>query len=211
MRILHTLLVSAAVCSLLSGLAVTPAAGGDARAHDGFFLRLATGFGGASAELSDPTGKVKLSGTGADVNIAVGGIVSPNLAIHGTLWGWALSDPDADITIVGVGSGSGTLNGELTMSAIGVGATYYFMPTNVYMTGSLGTGSLSGTKDMDGNSKAGFAVDLGLGKEWWVGESWGLGVAGGFNYFRAKDKDIIGVNEDWKGPGYSIRFSATFN
>ena len=53
------------------------------------------------------------------------------------------------------------------------------------------------------------------GKEWWAGEAWGLGLAGGFTYFSAKEKDILsGVldsNESWSGPSYALRFSATFN
>ncbi len=189
----------------------TARAGGEARTHDGFFLRLSTGFGAANADISDATGSLEISGTSGDLNIAVGGMVAPNLAVHGTLWGWAMSDPDGKLTISGFGSGSGTLNGDLTMGAIGAGVTYFIMPANFYLSGSLGMGSLDGTKDMDGKTKAGLALDGTIGKEWWVGDAWGLGLNGGISYFSSEDDTIVGIKENWSGPAFALRFSATFN
>lgn len=187
------------------------ASAGEARTHDGFSLRLSAGAGSASAKIEPPGGSLEFSGVASDINIGIGGRVSENLLLHGTLWGWVLSDPDFDLKVSGLGSSSGTAHGTLTMSAVGVGATYYFMPANMYVSGSIGTSALTGDKDMDGKSKSGLAFDAMLGKEWWVGEAWGLGLAGYFDYFSAKDDDILGVSESWKGPAFGARFSATFN
>ncbi len=202
-------LAAAAMFLVANGTAL---AGGEARTHDGFFLRLSTGFGAANADISDATGSLEISGTAGDVNLAVGGMISPNLALHGTLWGWSMSDPDGKLSITGFGSGSGTLNGDLTMGAIGAGVTYYIMPSNFYLSGSLGMGSLNGTKDMDGKTKPGLALDGTVGKEWWVGDAWGLGLNGGISYFSSKDDTILGgIPENWSGPAFALRFSATFN
>jgi hypothetical protein len=206
---------SLALIALASLLIVPTFAGianaGEVRTHDGFFLRLSAGAGSASAKIEPPGGSLEFSGTASDINIGIGGRVSENLLLHGTLWGWALSDPDFDLKVTGGPGSSGTATGMLTMSAVGIGATYYFMPVNMYMSGSIGTGSLTGDKDMKGNSKSGLALDFMLGKEWWVGDSWGLGVAGYFDYFSAKDDDILGVSETWKGPAVGVRLSGTFN
>ena len=204
---------AAALLCLSSG---TSTAGGAPRTHDGLFLRLAVGGGHAGSKIDVPDtpatpggAAIDLSGTAGDVDFALGGMVQPNLAIHGTIFGWSVSDPDADIRI-GAQSGSGTLNGTATMSAIGPGMTYYFMPANLYLTGSLGVGKfkLTGTNSVDGESKSGFAMALGMGKEWWVGNEWGLGLAGGLTYHSIADKD---VSENWSGTSFTLRFSATMN
>jgi len=40
---------------------------------------------------------MKLSGEAGDSNFAIGGIVSPNLALHAILYGWLVQDPDSRI------------------------------------------------------------------------------------------------------------------
>ncbi len=170
-------------------------AGGGPKDHTRFFLRLTAGGGYASSsdDAADVTGLV------GDFTAAVGACVSENFALHGTLFGWSQSNPDVEIT----GLGSGELDGTYSMSGYGGGATYYFMPSNVYLSGSIGVGYLSIDTDLiDETSDAGFAMDFSLGKEWWVGNSWGLGVAGAFGYFSI---------EDVNGWEVALRFSATFN
>jgi len=190
--------------------ASTALAGGDPQTHDGFFLRLSPGVGNASTRI-DVTGfKIDASDFASDGDIAIGGCIQPNLALHGTLFGWSMSNPNADVTVPVLGTANGSLNGTLFMGAVGVGLTYYFMPSNFYATGTAGWGRLrlEGNNDVDGETKNGFATELGLGKEWWVGDSWGLGLAAGLTYHSLPDKD---VDENWSGVSYSLRFSATLN
>ena len=186
-------------------------AGGEPRQHDGFFMRLSFGGGSGKAHIEEAGNEAELKGGAGDINLALGGMVSPNLALHGTIWGWGVQDPDASLTLAGFGSGSGSLNGFLSMSAIGPGVTYYMMPANIYFSGSVGVGSLSGSDQIGGSSDTGFALDTTIGKEWWVGENWGLGLAGDFTYLSAKDKDIVGSTQNWSVTGFGLRFSATFN
>jgi hypothetical protein len=204
---------------LMAFASSTPARAGEARTHDGFFLRLSAGAGSASASLEDASlgfpAKFKISGVAGDADIAIGGRIGNNLLLHGTLFSWAAVDPDAEVSALGQ-SETNQVDGTATMSAFGGGLTYYLMPSNMYFTGSIGMATLD-LNDSDNHlsSDSGFAFTVGIGKEWWAGQAWGLGVAGGLTYFSAKEKDILsGVldsNESWSGPSYALRFSATFN
>ncbi len=196
----------------LAFLAASPSRlrAGEPRTHDRFFLRLSGGGGVANTTIDDATGKLHLDGTSGDLNFAIGAIVAPNLALHFTTWGWLLSDPDGELTIPGVGFGSGTVEGDVDMTAFGAGLTYYFMPANFYLSGSVGAATLEFDSADLGNFETnyGLALDLTVGKEWWVGNSWGLGLNGGFSYHSLPDKEL---DENWAGTGFALRFSATFN
>jgi len=67
---------------------------------------------------------------------------------------------------------------------------------------------VSGSDNVSTETDNGFALDLGIGKEWWVGKSWGLGFNGGYSYHSVPEH---GMSENWSGSGYAIRFSATYN
>jgi hypothetical protein len=171
---------------------------------DGFFMRLSAGGGAAKTEITALGITEEFSGGAADFNFAIGGMVSPNLALHGTIWGWVLSNPDFSI-----GSVTQTVNADVTMAAVGAGLTYYFMPANFYLSGSVGAGSLSlDAGGVSASTDAGLALDFTLGKEWWVGNRWGLGAAAGVSFHSIPDG---GVDENWSGASFALRFSATYN
>jgi hypothetical protein len=75
---------------------------------------------------------------------------------------------------------------SVTAFLFGGGFTYYFMPANFYLTGVLGAGMLSAAsaESKARTSDLGVAVNFDVGKEWWVGGNWGLGLAGRFHYSR---------------------------
>jgi hypothetical protein len=170
----------------------------------GFFLRLSAGLGGADTGPEIQGDDPVFSGASGDLNIAIGGVVSPGLALHGTLWGWSINEPELEWL-----GAEGWVPGDLSLSAIGGGVTYYFMPSNLYLSGSLGFATLS--LDLDetelAKSDTGLALDFTVGKEWWVGARWGLGVAGAFGYHSVPGD----AGEDWSGKSVAIRFSATYN
>lgn len=176
-------------------LPIASQAGGGPKDHKSLFLRLATG--GVYASTGDDTADI--SGIGGDFTFLLGGCVSENLALHGSLFSWSLWNPDVEF-----GSLEGELDGSLSMNAYGGGLTYYFMPINMYLTGNFGLGRLSfDAEDIDDESSDwGFAMDASFGKEWWVGNSWGLGLAAVFGFHSI---------EDASGYDVGVRFSATFN
>jgi hypothetical protein len=190
-----------------------PAAAGASQEHDSFFMRAAVGLCAGNAKLESSGFKAELKDPGLDVNIAAGYVVMPNLAVHATLWGWGLNDPDAHVT--GAFGGTSVPNhGIFEMIAFGAGATYYLMPLNAYLSSSVGVGTFSGTDELDGQSETGLAVDVTAGKEWWVKDDWGAGAALSFGYASADDKDLgpsTVPRGSLTGTSWALRFTATFN
>ncbi len=175
------------------------------RDHDGgFFLRLSTGGGGAETEFSDPSFPAKFYGASSDANIAIGACVFNNFALHATMFGIVMPEPTYEL-----GGLEGMFNGNVSVFSIGIGGTYYLMPANIYFSGSMGFGTIK--LEIGGGaveSDPGPAFDITLGKEWWVGGNWGLGVAGSFGYHSIKESES---DYGWSGTSLAVRFSATLN
>ena len=197
----------------LTCLAAAPAGAGEPQEHDKFFTRASVGICAGNAELESGTFRAKLDNPGLDVNVAVGYVVFPNLAVHGTLWGWGLNDPDVHIS--GQFGGTTVANhGILQMIAFGGGATYYVMPVNAYLSSSIGMGAFTGTDQLDGQSNHGLAVDVTAGKEWWVNDDWGAGAAVSYSHVSADDNSLGPTTVPrgtWTGTSWALRFTATFN
>jgi hypothetical protein len=171
----------------------------------GFFLRLSAGVSSAGTSIDIDADEVEFSGPGGDINLAIGGIVSPNLALHGTIFGWSVADPDVKIN----GETVGTANADFSLSVVGGGLTYYIMPANLYLSGSLGFATLSvDSPTVDGNTDAGLAMEGTFGKEWWVGNNWGLGIAGAVGFHTIGEES---ADDSWSGVHASLRFTATLN
>ena len=182
-----------------------------AHTHDGFFLRLVGGsmaMGiGTSEEGGSSTG---IASVGGAFEASVGGIVAENLALHVDFLSasgeatWAES-PENEVF---------SRNQDVELTAVGIGITRYFMPNNVYLSGSLMSTWLR-TPTFDDEDNVEMAIGYGgllsvrAGKEWWVGDDWGLGVTGslfaGAGVFAADDANVLGYG------GATIGVSATFN
>ncbi len=195
--ILILILIAASSAQALSERSI----GGDR--DSGFFLRLSAGFGFAGTEAVVPLGEIttqelSFTGSAADLNLAVGGFVRPGLALHLTLMGWTIDEPSVDY-----GGLTITIPNDLSMTAIGGGITWYVLPSGLYLSASLGLGELN---IEDAESESGLAMDLTLGKEWWVSKQWSLGLAGGMGIHNIPEP---GLADDWQGASFSLRFSAS--
>ena len=119
--------------------------------HEGFYLRLMAGYGYTNAKAD-----FSIADTGGpQFQLAMGYSVLENLALFVQLK-------------------------ESQFRAAGVGASYHFTPVNVFAGVVASAGNLSlrrraGTGQR--NSAAGPVVSVFFGKEWWVSENWGLGLA----------------------------------
>jgi hypothetical protein len=114
---------------------------------------------------------------------------------------------------------SGATSLSVSDNSYGIGLTYYFMPANVFLGGTIGLGTISFSSEVNGttsnsSSQTGFALQLKVGKEWWVSKRWGLGVSGGYGLVTASDKP------DSSYPNYSgtlstnkffVLFNTTYN
>jgi hypothetical protein len=190
----------------------------DKHRHDGFYLRLSIGIGGGSIAGDDHilTGvdEVTVKSVGLATSIGIGGALTDNLILNANLFQTMLFNPSVDIDGDDVGDADDLdfdigVGDDAEIGGIGIGVTYYFMPVNIYLAGSVGIGQAvfeDGRGDREG-SDIGLVLDAMVGKEWWVGTDWGLGVAGQFIYLRAED-DIFG---DVNGIAVNVMFSATYN
>lgn len=176
--------------------------------HDGFFLRMLLGFGQTDfTEEMDYGGDLKMSGVGTELRFQIGGCVSENLILYGEFGGVVVMGPN----IEWAGNTTSSDNSSLSISEFGGGITYYFMPENIYLSLSavlpMATIEFNNTK---GESNIGYGLFLSAGKEWWIGEQWGLGVALYGSYGSMKDKGDFADNAI-STYSYGLAISATLN
>lgn len=221
-RKITTALKAAATLTLLSALpaaadtpALNTATEPGAEQHDGFFLRMITGPGGLGAAVAtEGQDDISFGGGGEMFELSIGAAVTENLILHADFLGAGTRSLDGQ-TERDVELNLG--DHELTMGGLGGGVTYYWMPHNVYLSGSVMAMAAELTDKTGAKDRAALSVDYGalarlvVGKEWWVSDNWGLGVAlsvyGG-----------VGVGEDDQGRdidagvgGGALAFTATFN
>jgi hypothetical protein len=194
------------VVTVLAVLIPAAARAGEPRVHDGgFFLRSTVGGGYARTANEEEGDRIALKGVSGNFDVAIGAMVKKNFAVHATVGGWGLVDPTFEFN----GQEEVVTDASMTMVMIGAGVTYYLGPSNTYLTASVGASTL--TFEFEGeshDSDTGVAFEVGLGKEWWVSDRWGIGVSGTAGYHSIPTGDSPG---HFKGPSFAVRFSATFN
>lgn len=170
--------------------------------HDGFYLKLQGGFGHRSIEAANTT----ISGGGAGVGLLIGGAIAKNLILHGEVTSAVASDPTIEID----GESIETENTNVSTVGFGPGATYYIMPLNAYVGASLLLSKVSVEFDREtiAESEMGFGGVLRAGKEFWVGDDWGLGVGGEFQFGSASEKDM---DERIFSSAFTVNVGATYN
>jgi hypothetical protein len=194
----------------LAGLGA-PALADGPRQHRGFYLNMALGAGAASMRSDEADASVR--GGAGSLWVAVGGALTENLILYGELFGQGMDDPDVDGTPIDSAAVSASLAG------IGPGVTYYFMPLNLYVSGTIalvgGSVQIEDELEDDGRSErrtqAGLGLGLAVGKEWWLSGNWGLGVAGRVFGASMEDDDIVGGDSTWRAGGFALLLSATYN
>mgnify|MGYP001825070282 CR=1 FL=1 len=194
--------------------------------HDGFFLRmgLGVGMGGLLLLRDDPEGLTSAgvlpresedwrSAWVGQQSLSVGGCVVDNLAIYLDVRGVVdvvLSEPD---------------DPQRGTGFVGIGLSYYFMPSNVYLSGSVGPGSTVRTYYRDWHDARhergdynpdyeyynGVGASLSLGKEWWVHDNWGVGMETGLLYSYAAGWRDSTVWTELHSMAVTLGISATFN
>ena len=177
-------------------------------AHDGFMLRLTIGFGPGGMTFKASSQEEEYSGFAGTFSLDIGGAPSDNLVIHGRLADFVIVDPSVTVDGMDLGTAEDT---TMALLLIAPAVTYYFMPVNIYLTAAVGPSwfqvSVSG-RDSE-SSKAGIGFNFDVGKEWWVGTQWGLGIAARFWYSHiAEDSSLGDVDVNFLAGG--VLFSATY-
>jgi hypothetical protein len=181
--------------------------------HDGFFLAMGLGFGGMS--FTEDYGSYTVESDGgiaADFDFKIGGCLANNLAMHFSMTSISLGGYD----LIEDGENIGSPDYSLGISFMGIGMTYYFMPYNIFLSGSVGISQFT-ISDLDSDASVssdnGFGFHIAAGKEWWVSENWGLGISLGITHasVNQNNSEYDDYDIDIKGTAFAVMFSATFN
>jgi hypothetical protein len=182
------------------------AADSTAHRHLGFFIRLDLGAGYLGSSASQGGLDSSISGFAVPFGVAVGGAVMENFILGGDVWAIAALSPSMNVNgITGTASDS-----SMGLSGLGLNLTCCFMPANVYVsfTPSMVMATLTVSR-ISADTQVGFGGKVGVGKEWWVGDHGGLGLAGQFFFGFSQDE---GPNPPtWTTFGGTLAFSATCN
>jgi len=173
--------------------------------HDGFYFRYNAGPGYLFNSAPQAGSTLKVSGVGFSGSLALGAVIADNLALYGQIVGAILSNPTVEFD-----GQSDTADGlDVNLAGIGPGIAYYFAG-NSYLAGTIAltqlTARTSRSRVID--SEAGFGATLAGGKEWWVSDNWGLGIAGQILFASMKEKD---ADYRWSSLSLAVLFSATYN
>ena len=194
-----------------------------AETHDGLYLRLQLGVGYTHISSSTKGTDSSVAGASGSFDFALGAALNSHLIIYGTLIEsmvrnptYKLNGPSLSDSSNGMLTGALSLGGFGSAGVVGLGggvATY--LPSNLFFAGSLLASRLF-VDDSNGNapinSDWGFTFDGQVGKEWWVSDNWGLGVAGQLLLGAMKDRPL--ANESVPTlylAAFSVLFSASYN
>jgi hypothetical protein len=186
--------------------------------HDGFYLRLATGFGPYNESIARPgeTAHTTVSGMASTGDFAIGGSPRPGLILGGAIWTTSVlaSDTrtDSGYPVPPSTSQSGSY------SVLGPWMDYYFNPHGgLHMPAGIGFAVVRGIDPQGARVHSddvayGAGILAGLGYDWWVGDEWSVGITGRLT-------GIVGTSVDADGHRWvhligsspSVLFAVTYN
>ena len=180
-----------------------------------FFVRGAIGPGYVKMENDRENVGLALDHIGGYWDLAVGITAYKNLAVHATYFGGFAYNPDVKQDGKPV---NGSANTSLSILGAGPGLTYHFYPINVYLSYSAGVG-FSVLRFHDNNqvgaslgwSNFGFANEVVIGKEWWVGGGLAIGFGVQALYARVLDDQGSGPDVKYNSFGGAALFSSTYH
>ena len=147
--------------------------------HKGFYLSLSLGANRSKVTMLNNNGAhADFTGYGIVLDAKIGWAVKENLVLHATITSKSTSGPE--VTSGGTLLHVNTNNFALGEVLLGGGVTYYFMPENIFLSGSAGIGrfvSLDSETESSGASDKGLSIQAKAGKEWWVAKNLALGFA----------------------------------
>jgi hypothetical protein len=187
--------------------------------RDGFFLRLTAGIGHGVDKQSqyEPNEEQWFDGSAYAGDLAIGGMITENLALHLSVYNGSLINPTYQPSGVATGSNSNETY-VIKAGGGGLGLTYYFMPINIYLSAASGLGireterTIGNTVTTD-SSETGLSWQFAVGKEWWVSSEWSLGFGAQFIYVRVpvSVSACTGCFRNQDTTFSALVFSATYN
>jgi hypothetical protein len=197
------------------GSAYGGAGRGGVHRHDGFYLRLTLGLGGGVLGLDAPRGDsqdLAFAGGGWASSLDVGGSFGDNFALFGRVRQASIASPTVYIADEEVGDAEST---TVSQGLLGVGFSYFIMPLNLYLGAAAGLSLISTHYDRPGRDERsegyfGVGLDMEIGKEWWVSDNWGLGLAARLSFANAPAGDDAPDDSELGAVFIALLFSATY-
>ncbi len=181
--------------------------------HDGFFLNMQLGYGLYGTTVQNNSSNLdSYNSLATNYSMKFGGALTPHLVLYGTFAftaGFSIDDDyddDVDeLNALQLFIGPGILfipctSGPLNNFFIGLAAG----PTIEGITSSESF-YYEGLWEDDSFTGYGFAVQLEVGKEWWVSKNWSLGIVGTYRFNYAQDEDYSSI--DWHTNVFLLQFT----
>ncbi|GEM_PF-1357795 len=182
-----------------------------AKEHDGFYMRFQLGFGYGKSTINDFKGDdLSFKGASTTFNMQLGYAFIDNVIVFIENSASVLGSARASY---GGALPSGDTKTDVSISNLGIGISYYFMPVNIYISPviSLTTTKFDGSI-LKGSSNNGAGFSLSVGKEWWVSDNWGIGVAlFGYLGLDTVTEKSLDRKHDLSNAVFGVLFSATYN
>lgn len=205
--VLTIILLSFSLCS--AQMKVRP---DDYQRHRGFYLSMSGG-----VNFANMTSKVinkydfRFKGTGGVFDFKIGAAIKENIILHATLLSSSMSAPQVSSKGKTEKAPSSLTLGE---AMIGGGLTYYHQALNIFFSGSIGLGNytlIDDAANISISTDRGFAMQIKIGKEWWISKRWGLGIAFTYGKTNLNNKPSPAVNELMDSNNFGILFNASLN
>ncbi len=184
----------------------TPAESSSERDHTGFFFNVHLGGGYTHLKSNFMSDSMTVEGTGAAFGLVFGGVIAPNLVLHGEVTGTTATNPEITYN----GTTVATEDVSAVVVGFGPGITYYFMPSNVYIGASVlaSTASINADGETLGETDTGLGAILRVGKEIVIGENTGINIGAQYQGARLSEKD---VNIQWTAHSFNVTVGLTYN
>jgi hypothetical protein len=184
-----------------------PASSSAVHVHDGFYLRLGIGLGGASfaGEISSPDPIVDGAGfesraVAVPIEVAIGGTPVPGLVVG--LGSYASVWPSPRDKFKNYGQVLNADGGSFTVASSGPFADWYFRPEQgLHAQAAITFATATMAKSVDTYlpwrdfSGSGWALMTGFGWESWIGDQWSAGILGRVQYGQVLLKSSDGVEK----------------
>lgn len=183
--------------------------------HDGFFFSVTSGlgYGTFNDDIDNGYAQIESNGLQAEASIKIGGAIVNGLIIHAT---FAMNQLYSDLEATSKTGRDDRLSHDgFDILLMGGGATFYIPGgSNVFLGASAGVTTYSvtfGNQSADFlNLDSGFGVIATIGKEWWIHEELGLGIAFSYTYTSAEGEYKSEQNEATTNM-FSLSVTFTFN
>jgi hypothetical protein len=188
--------------------------------HDGFYLRIGTGFGShfesINRENYDPG--VTMTGMASVGELAVGWAVAPGVILGAGTYSSTVIASERSFDTTQPMPPASLMDEATDFNVFGPFVDWYFRPDGgLHAQLSIGLATVRGVgitdaRYDDDEVTLGAGVMLGFGYDWWVSDDWSFGILGRVAAAAAVTEDDSGVRwEHGVGASPSLLFTATFN